>query len=132
MATLFEESVITGDPKMRNQTRVEVREVQLVYRREQARQLREILEEFGLNPQEIQFYAVDFEKNLCAGTGLESESGILYNTRTGVSVGVMLDWACQWMCGKPEWRGQYTPQLTRCQPQYFFTHLNEKAVEDLR
>lgn len=130
--TIFELSVLKGDPQMRGQTRPEIQEVQMVYHEEQARQLIEILEEHGLDPSEIEYYAADFEKNLCPGTGLESESGILYNTRTGVSVGVVLDWACEWICGLPEWQGRYTPQLSKCKPQYFFTHLTEKAVEELR
>lgn len=130
--SIFEESVIRGDPAMRDQTRPEIREVQLIYRQEQARQLAEMLVEKGLDPDEIEYYAADFEKNLCPGTGLESESGILYNTRTGVSVGVVLDWACEWICGLPEWQGRYSPQLERCKPQYFFTHLTPKAVEQLK
>ena len=132
MATVFEESVLRGDPKMRDETRPEIREVQMVYRREQARQLIELLEELSLDPAEIEYYAANFEKNLCPSTGLESECGILYNTRTGVSVGVVLDWACEWICGLPEWQGRYTPQVSSCKPQYFFTHLTEKAIEELR
>jgi hypothetical protein len=130
--THFEETVIIGDPKMRGQTRPEIQQVQLIYRYEQARQLTEILEENGLNPDELEYYAADFEKNLCPSTGLESESGIIYNTRTGVSVAVVLDWACEWICGLPEWQGRYTPQLETCKPQYFFTHLTERAIEELR
>ncbi len=132
MATIFEESVLRGDPQMRGQTRQEVQRIQMVYRVEQARQLIELLEEYGLDPAEIEYYAANFEKNLCPSTGFESECGILYNTRTGVSVGVVLDWACEWICGLPEWQGRYEPKLEGCKPQYFFTHLTEQAIEELR
>lgn len=130
--THFEETVIVGDAAMRGQTPKDIMSLQLVYRREQARQLLGQITELGLDPDEIEYYAADFEKNLCPSTGLESESGILYNTRTGVSVGVMMDWVCEWGCGKPEWLGHYEPKLETCKPTYFFTHFKEQDIEDLK
>jgi hypothetical protein len=130
--TRFEETIMTGDPDMRGQTVEEVRDLQLVYRREQARQLNEDLKRLGLNPDEIEYYASGFEKNLCPSTGLESESGILYNTRTGVSVGVVLEWVCEWSCGLPQWRGQYQPRLETCKPVYFLNQITEKDIESLK
>ena len=82
--THFEETIIIGDPAMRGQTRSDVMGLQLLYRREQARQLLEQILEWDLNPDEIEYYAADFTKNLCPSTGLESEWGILYNNLTGV------------------------------------------------
>ncbi len=128
----FEETVMVGDPEMRGQTVEEVRDLQLVYRREQARQLHNDLLKMGLEPSEIEFYPAGFEKNLCPSTGLESESGVLYNTRTGVSVAVVLEWVCEWGCGLPEWRGQYEPQLKTCKPVYFFSQVQERDIESLK
>ena len=128
----FEGTVITGDPDMRSQTPEDVRDLQLVYRHEQARQLREELVQIGLNPDEIEYYGVEFEKNLCPSTGLESESGILYNRRTGVSVGVALDWVCEWGCTLYEWRGEYEPTLQKCKPVYFFNQLKHNDIESLK
>lgn len=130
--THFEETVITGDPKMRGQTPADLLPLQLIYRREQARQLLVQLREFGLNPDEIEYYGAEFEKNLCPGTGLESESGILYNNRTGISVGVLIDWVCEWSCGLPQWRGKYEPRLETCQPHYFFCYYNEDEIQTLK
>lgn len=132
MTTRFEETVLEGDPAMRDQTPEEIRPIQMLYRHEQARQLTIDLQGMGLNPEEIEYYSYDFQKNLCPSTGLESESGILYNNRTGVSVGVVLDWTCQYTCGLREWRGEYAPTLDKCQPSYFFTHLSENDIRSLR
>lgn len=130
--THFEETVIMGDPAMRGQTPTGLVPLQLVYRREQARQLLQQILELELDPAEIEYYGAEFEKNLCPSTGLESESGILYNKRTGVSIGVMMDWVCEWSCGKPQWQGRYEPKLETCQPQYFFSHFREQDIEDLK
>lgn len=128
----FEETVMTGDPTMRGQTPEDVRDLQMVYRREQARQLREEVLQIGLNPDEIEFYAGGFEKNLCPATGLESESGILYNNRTGVSVPVVLEWVCEWGCSIMEWRGEYEPTISKCKPVYFFNQLIDRDIEALK
>ncbi len=128
----FEETVMTGDPDMRGQTREDVRDLQLVYRGEQARQLQEEVIRLGLNPAEIEYYGVDFEKNLCPSTGLESESGILYNNRTGVSVPVVLDWVCEWGCSVMEWRGEYEPTISKCKPVYFFNQITDRDFQALR
>lgn len=128
----FEETVITGDPDLRGQTPEDVRELQLVYRTEQARQLKDELKQLGLNPEEIEYYCAGFEKNLCPSTGLESEAGILYNNRTGVSVGVVLEWVCQWSCSLYEWRGEYQPSLSKCQPVYFFNQITDRDIESLK
>jgi hypothetical protein len=132
MLTRFEETVLVGDPKMREETPPEMRELQTVYRREQVRQLRIQLEEMGLDPNDIEFYPATWEKNLCPSTGFESEGGILYNRRTGVSVSVVLDWVCEWACGPHEWRLDYEPTLQSCQPRYFFTHMGEDQIAELR
>ena len=131
MLSRFEETVIVGDPKMRVETPKELRDTQMLYRREQARQLTQHLEELGLEPNDLEFYPAEFEKNLCPSTGFESESGILYNRRSGVSVAVVLDWVCEWNCGPAEWRGDYEPSLKSYKPRYFFTHLGEQQVAEL-
>ena len=128
----FEQTVIVGDPDMRGQTPEDVRDLQLVYRHEQARQLREELVQLGLNPDEIEYYAVTFEKNLCPSTGLESEAGILYNNRTGVSVAVALDWVCEWSCSIYEWRGEYEPTIAKCKPVYFLNQLKHSDIQALK
>jgi hypothetical protein len=132
MLSRFEETVIIGDPKMRDDTPAELREIQMVYRREQARQLCQQLEGWGLEPNDLEFYPAEFEKNICPNTGLESESGIVYNRRTGVSVAIALDWVCQWNCSKAEWSGAYKPALSKCKPRYFFIRLGEDQIEQLR
>ncbi len=128
----FEETILTGDAKMRAETPKEIRQIQMVYRHEQARQLTAQLVEWGLNPEEIEYYQASFEKNLCPSTGFESEGGILYNRRTGVSVPVVLDWACEWNCGLPQWRGQYKPTLEGCKTQHVFTSYNPNDIEKLK
>jgi hypothetical protein len=128
----FEETLIEGDPELRGETRKEIRQLQMVYRLEQVRQLEEQLRQVGLDPEEIEYYQAGWDKNLCPGTGMESENGILYNKRTGVSVPIVLDWACEWNCGLPQWRGQYEPKLETCKTQYFFTGLTEHIIGQLR
>ncbi len=130
--TRFEETVITGDPDMRSQTREDVRDLQLVYRVEQAQQLKKELLEIGLNPDEIEYYGVTFEKNLCPSTGLESEAGILYNNRTGVSVPAALDWVCEWGCSVLEWTGEYEPTIAKCKPVYFLNQIKHSDIEALK
>ncbi|HEX2916677.1 MAG TPA: hypothetical protein VH186_38305 [Chloroflexia bacterium] len=128
----FEQSLMTGDPELRGQTPEGIRDLQLVYRREQARQLCQDLQKMGLNPEELEYYEADFEKNLCPSTGLESESGILYNKRTGVSVPVVLEWVCQWSCTRLQWYGEYEPKLETCQPVYFFNQITDQDIEALK
>jgi hypothetical protein len=130
--TRFEHTILTGDPELRGQTPQDIRPLQMLYREEQARQLVEQIKEWGLNPEDIEYYQASYEKNLCPSTGLESEGGILYNRRTGVSVPVQLEWACQWNCGLPQWRGHYKPNLSTCLPQYFFTSFNLDDIMKLR
>jgi hypothetical protein len=130
--TLFEKSVMTGDPDMRSATPEDVRDLQLVYRREQARQLHAEMLDLGIDPNEVEFIATEFEKNLCPSTGLESEAGVLYNTRTGVTVGVVLEWVCEWSCTMHEWRGEYEPKLSTCKPVYFLNGLRNSDVEALK
>lgn len=132
MLSRFEETILTGDPEMRNETPRNMRDLQMVYRREQAGQLRQQLEDLGLEPDDLEFYPTTFEKNLCPSTSFESEGGVLYNRRTGVSVAVVLDWVCAWNCGPQQWRGESKPSLKSCQPRYIFTQLGEEQVEQLR
>ncbi len=130
--THFEETVILGDPEKRGETPEDIRQIQLVYRREQARQLNDDIVKLGLDPAEIEYYVAGFEKNLCPSTGMENEAGILYNNRTGVSVPIVLEWVCEWTCGLPQWRGQYEPELDHCKPVYFFLQFSQKEVDSLR
>ena len=127
----FEETVIVGNPEMRGQTRPEVVELQNVYHTEQARQLVEIIRDYGLNPDEVGYWGEEFQKNLCPSTGLESEGGFLYNSRTGAAISIVLDWVCEWGCGLPEWQGRYQPSLEKCKPHYFFTHHTDKDMQKL-
>jgi hypothetical protein len=117
---------------MRQETPKHLRPLQMVYRYEQVRQLEEQLQEWGLNVHEIEFHPAEFEKNVCPSTGFENESGILYNRRTGVSVPVVLEWACQWNCGPAQWKGQTEIGLHTCNPNYFFVGLDEEARQALR
>lgn len=128
----FGQSVVTGNPTMRDQTPKNLRSLQMVYRHEQVRQLETQLRVWGLNPAELEFHAVEFEKNMCPSTGFESESGVLYNKRTGVSIPVILEWVCEWNCGPDQWQGQAEIGLHTCNPSYFFVGLDEDAREALR
>jgi hypothetical protein len=128
----FGNTVLVGNPTLRNETPKSIRNLQMIYRHEQVRQLEEELKRLGLNPQELEFHGVEPEKNLCPSSGFESESGVLYNKRTGVSVGVILDWACAWNCGPAEWRGESPIGLHTCQPSYFFVGLTEETIEALK
>ncbi|MEI7553646.1 hypothetical protein [Candidatus Chlorohelix sp.] len=130
--TRFEETILIGDPALRGETPMDIRSLQMLYRQSQAQQLVQQIKAWGLNPDEIEYYQASFEKNLCPGTGFESEGGILYNRRTGVSVPVLLEWVCQWNCGLPQWRGQYKPKVETCQPTYFFTSYLDDDIAKLR
>ncbi len=130
--TRFGESVLIGNPTMREQMPKNLRPLQMVYRYEQVRQLEEQLREWGLNIGEIEFHGVEFEKNMCPSTSFESESGVLYNRRTGVSVAVLLDWACEWNCGPEQWQGRAEIGLHTCQPAYFFVGLTPEKIDELR
>lgn len=132
MATTFETTLLEGNPQMRNETPKDIRPLQMIYRREQSRQLSEDLIALGINPEEIEYYGYEFQKNLCPSTGFENESGVLYNTRTGISVAVVLEWVCQYTCGLQEWRGEYEPTLDKCQPTYFFNSVLQQDLEKLR
>jgi hypothetical protein len=132
MATSFENTVLEGNLQMRNETPKALRPLQMIYRREQVRQLTEDLLSHGVNPDEIEYYGYDFQKNLCPSTGMESEGGVLYNKRTGVSVPIVLEWVCQYTCGLQEWRGEYEPTLDKCQPVYFFNNYAQGDLEKLR
>jgi hypothetical protein len=128
----FGNTVLVGNPTLRNETHKSLRNLQMIYRHEQVRQLEEELKRLGLNPQELEFHGVEHEKNACPSTGFESESGVLFNKRTGVSIGVILDWACEWNCGPEQWRGESPIGLHTCQPSYFFIGLSEENIQALK
>lgn len=128
----FGQSVLVGNPGLREQTPKNLRQLQMVYRYEQIRQLEIQLREWGLEPAELEFHGVEYEKNMCPSTGFENESGVLYNRRTGVSVPVMLEWACEWNCGPEQWSGQAEIGLHTCKPNYFFVGLDEDSLIALR
>ncbi len=130
-SSAFGQSVAEGNPQMREQTPKNLRSLQMVYRYEQVRQLEQQLREWGLKPHELEFHAVDFEKNMCPSTGFENESGVLYNKRTGVSVPVVLEWACEWNCGPDQWQGREEIGLHTCHPTYFFVGLNSDNRDQL-
>jgi hypothetical protein len=123
---------MVGNPNLRNDTPKQLRNLQMVYRHEQIRQLEAELKRMGLKPEELEFHGVEQEKNVCPSTGFENESGILYNKRTGVSVPVILEWACAWNCGPEQWRGESAIGLHTCHPEYFFVGLNEDSIRALK
>ncbi len=131
-SSTFGNTVAVGNPEMREQTPTNLRQLQMVYRHEQVRQLEAQLREWGLNPAELEFHAVEFEKNMCPSTGFENESGVLYNRRTGVSVPVVLEWACEWNCGPEQWRGEAEIGLHTCHPTYFFVGMDDDRRQLLR
>lgn len=128
----FGESVAIGNPAMREQMPRELRPLQMVYRAEQVRQLEAQIREWGLNVNELEYHGAEFEKNMCPSTSFESESGILYNRRTGVSVPVILDWVCEWNCGPEQWQGRAEIGLHTCHPTYFFVGLTPEKLDSLR
>lgn len=128
----FETSVLVGNPTLRNDTPKSLRSLQMIYRHEQVKQLEAELKRLGLNPQDLEFHGVEQEKNVCPSMGFESESGVLFNKRTGVTVAVLLDWACEWNCGPAQWRGESPIGLHTCQPSYFFVGLTEDSIKELK